>query len=284
MCRTNGTGLHTKAKTRVPAICRGSVGVYISQYSCEIFSTLISSIFLMTAAVDPNFKSSLPPRKRAKTQEEKEQRRVERILRNRRAAHASREKKRKHVEYLEAYVQQLENNVATISANFKTVSDALPANLLKSLDLPQPEDLSELRAQIRSNLSTVPAGSPSKRKCDFDDEDDEDDERASVASDFHVKTEDVDGLLAPTGSYFNYLSPVSINSPANSPIDLTLKPTEAFDFSQKEVTFSSVSTTPNTPELSTLHSDGLLVDSATSGIDFMAQNSEVILSPRVLMV
>lgn len=44
---------------------------------------------------------ALPPRKRAKTTEEKEQRRVQRIMRNRQAAHASREKKRKHVETLE---------------------------------------------------------------------------------------------------------------------------------------------------------------------------------------
>ena len=47
-----------------------------------------------TLDIDPaTFKSTLPPRKRAKTQEEKEQRKIERILRNRRAAHASREKK-----------------------------------------------------------------------------------------------------------------------------------------------------------------------------------------------
>lgn len=45
--------------------------------------------------------TSLPPRKRARTQEEKEQRRVERILRNRRAAHLSREKKKKYIEFLE---------------------------------------------------------------------------------------------------------------------------------------------------------------------------------------
>ncbi|ODQ64593.1 hypothetical protein NADFUDRAFT_71048 [Nadsonia fulvescens var. elongata DSM 6958] len=44
---------------------------------------------------------SLPPRKRAKTKDEKEQRRIERIMRNRQAAHASREKKRRHVEELE---------------------------------------------------------------------------------------------------------------------------------------------------------------------------------------
>lgn len=51
---------------------------------------------------------ALPPRKRAKTQEEKEQRRIERIMRNRQAAHASREKKRKHLEELEQKCSSLE--------------------------------------------------------------------------------------------------------------------------------------------------------------------------------
>lgn len=49
----------------------------------------------------PMAPGSLPPRKRAKTKDEKEQRRIERIMRNRQAAHASREKKRKHLEDLE---------------------------------------------------------------------------------------------------------------------------------------------------------------------------------------
>ena len=40
-------------------------------------------------------------RKRAKTEAEKEQRRIERVIRNRLAAHSSRERKRKEVEYLE---------------------------------------------------------------------------------------------------------------------------------------------------------------------------------------
>lgn len=61
--------------------------------------------------IPSNFKTSLPPRKRAKTKEEKEQRRIERILRNRKAAHASREKKRKHVEFLETYVLDLEKQL-----------------------------------------------------------------------------------------------------------------------------------------------------------------------------
>ncbi|KAE8454548.1 hypothetical protein EG329_000171 [Mollisiaceae sp. DMI_Dod_QoI] len=50
----------------------------------------------------PEPKTNLPPRKRAKTEDEKEQRRVERVLRNRRAAQSSRERKRQEVEKLEA--------------------------------------------------------------------------------------------------------------------------------------------------------------------------------------
>ncbi|PNS15813.1 Transcriptional activator hacA [Sphaceloma murrayae] len=48
----------------------------------------------------PEPKTSLPPRKRAKTEDEKEQRRIERIKRNRAAAHNSRERKRQEAEHL----------------------------------------------------------------------------------------------------------------------------------------------------------------------------------------
>lgn len=60
-----------------------------------------------------DFKSTLPPRKRAKTKEEKEQRRIERILRNRRAAHQSREKKRLHLQHLERKAALLEEILAS---------------------------------------------------------------------------------------------------------------------------------------------------------------------------
>ncbi|KAM3548846.1 hypothetical protein ARSEF4850_009183 [Beauveria asiatica] len=56
----------------------------------------------------PEPKTNLPPRKRAKTDDEKEQRRVERVLRNRRAAQSSRERKRLEVEALEQRNQELE--------------------------------------------------------------------------------------------------------------------------------------------------------------------------------
>lgn len=56
----------------------------------------------------PTPTTNLPPRKRAKTEAEKEQRRIERVLRNRAAAQSSRERKRKEVEALE----DVKNNLA----------------------------------------------------------------------------------------------------------------------------------------------------------------------------
>ncbi|KAH7401030.1 hypothetical protein DE146DRAFT_485710 [Phaeosphaeria sp. MPI-PUGE-AT-0046c] len=56
----------------------------------------------------PEPKTSLPPRKRAKTDDEKEQRRIERVKRNRLAAHNSRERKRQEYEVLQAEKDQME--------------------------------------------------------------------------------------------------------------------------------------------------------------------------------
>merc|ERR1711881_185166 len=52
----------------------------------------------------PEPKTNLPPRKRAKTADEKEQRRIERVKRNRLAAHNSRERKRQEVEALQMQI------------------------------------------------------------------------------------------------------------------------------------------------------------------------------------
>jgi transcriptional activator HAC1 len=56
----------------------------------------------------PEPKTSLPPRKRAKTEDEKEQRRIERVKRNRLAAHNSRERKRQEYEVLQQEKDELE--------------------------------------------------------------------------------------------------------------------------------------------------------------------------------
>jgi transcriptional activator HAC1 len=59
----------------------------------------------------PEPKTSLPPRKRAKTEDEKEQRRIERVKRNRLAAHNSRERKRQEYEILQTEKDELEANM-----------------------------------------------------------------------------------------------------------------------------------------------------------------------------
>ncbi|KAL8833539.1 MAG: hypothetical protein Q9170_004222 [Blastenia crenularia] len=65
-------------------------------------------------------KTNLPPRKRAKTEDEKEQRRIERVLRNRQAAQSSRERKRQEVEKLEGEKSAIE-----------TMNDMLKERLMK---------------------------------------------------------------------------------------------------------------------------------------------------------
>ncbi|KAF8434691.1 hypothetical protein BDZ91DRAFT_804579 [Kalaharituber pfeilii] len=67
--------------------------------------------------------TNLPPRKRAKTEAEKEQRRIERVLRNRAAAQSSRERKRKEVEALEDVKNKLaEENKQLHTANKELVA------------------------------------------------------------------------------------------------------------------------------------------------------------------
>lgn len=87
--------------------------------------------------------AKLPPRKRARTAEEKEQRRVERVIRNRRAAHASREKKRRHVETLEKYVKSLELAMNSNQKLYNDVLNLLPkdADVKQFLSVTKPEDL-----------------------------------------------------------------------------------------------------------------------------------------------
>lgn len=74
----------------------------------------------------PEPKTSLPPRKRAKTDDEKEQRRIERIKRNRAAAHNSRERKRQEAESLAI---QLARVNAELEA-YRRLHGPLPASIV----------------------------------------------------------------------------------------------------------------------------------------------------------
>ncbi|CCH60751.1 hypothetical protein TBLA_0D02470 [Henningerozyma blattae CBS 6284] len=71
--------------------------------------------------IPPDFKFTLPPRKRARTKEEKEQRRIERVLRNRKAAYASREKKRRYIKFLEKRSKIMENIMGKLENRLETI-------------------------------------------------------------------------------------------------------------------------------------------------------------------
>lgn len=74
----------------------------------------------------PEPKTTLPPRKRAKTDDEKEQRRIERIKRNRAAAHNSRERKRQEAENLAVLLAKAN---AELDA-YKKLHGPLPAHIV----------------------------------------------------------------------------------------------------------------------------------------------------------
>ncbi|KAF2632443.1 hypothetical protein BU25DRAFT_319156, partial [Macroventuria anomochaeta] len=76
----------------------------------------------------PEPKTSLPPRKRAKTEDEKEQRRIERVKRNRLAAHNSRERKRQETEHLQQQKDALEAEMNALREKANRV-DKLEAEL-----------------------------------------------------------------------------------------------------------------------------------------------------------
>lgn len=228
------------------------------------------------------YKSPLPPRKRAKTKEEKEQRKIERILRNRRAAHASREKKRKHVEYLETYVRKLEANIEKMRGNYDRVAGLAGADLVKKASFSDLEDLSELKDKIQLNLtgqlspddaeeeeshskyeSNDELGSNSQTETPVKlEEDAEDHISVSNLTLRKRKYEDNQFDMSETSAaedvsnYYNYLSPISITSPISSPIDLTLK----------------------TEDLAPLTLEA--AEDVSKGLNQLGQSSEVILSPR----
>ncbi|TKA63929.1 hypothetical protein B0A55_10305 [Friedmanniomyces simplex] len=74
----------------------------------------------------PEPTTTLPPRKRAKTNDEKEQRRIERIKRNRAAAHNSRERKRQETETLAVALARAN---AELNA-YRSLHGPLPAHVV----------------------------------------------------------------------------------------------------------------------------------------------------------
>lgn len=171
--------------------------------------------------------TTLPPRKRAKTQAEKEQRRVERILRNRRAAHASREKKRKHVEFLEAYTVDLEHNISVLQQDLLEALALLPRHTRAQFVESPLRNTTELRDKIHSNMQSQP---------DRDDEDDDqsdapssDQPEINLSFTSHQRKRlrkqeptSSSSFGQPQQDPYNYLSPVSMILSSTSPEETSL--------------------------------------------------------------
>ncbi|KAJ9197110.1 transcriptional regulator family: bZIP [Paecilomyces variotii] len=97
-------------------------------------------------------KTNLPPRKRAKTEDEKEQRRIERVLRNRAAAQTSRERKRLEVEKLEGEKQRMEQQNQFLLQRLAQI-EAENSRLNRQV--------AQLSAEIRGSRSNSPKAVPS---------------------------------------------------------------------------------------------------------------------------
>lgn len=95
----------------------------------------------------PTPKTNLPPRKRAKTDDEKEQRRIERVLRNRAAAQTSRERKRLEMEKLETEKIRMEEQNQFLLQRLTQME--VENNRLS-------QQVAQLSAKVRSSRSTTP--------------------------------------------------------------------------------------------------------------------------------
>lgn len=102
----------------------------------------------------PEPKTSLPPRKRAKTEDEKEQRRIERVKRNRLAAHNSRERKRQEYEVLQTEKDELEATMKAATQKMAQMEAEL--NYFRSKypgEVPQP--VFDLSSPSTDNADTI---------------------------------------------------------------------------------------------------------------------------------
>ncbi|KAI5298570.1 hypothetical protein KEM55_003232 [Ascosphaera atra] len=100
-------------------------------------------------------KTNLPPRKRAKTEDEKEQRRIERVLRNRAAAQTSRERKRLEVE-------KLENEKKKVEADNAVLLQRLAAMEQENMRLSQ--QVAHLSAEVQSSRGSSPPSSVTREQ------------------------------------------------------------------------------------------------------------------------
>ncbi|KAF2487792.1 hypothetical protein BDY17DRAFT_289697, partial [Neohortaea acidophila] len=108
----------------------------------------------------PEPKTTLPPRKRAKTDDEKEQRRIERIKRNRAAAHNSRERKRQETDHLAVALARANAELQAYRTHFGALpsSVVLPEVTLSTdgADTPAPSLSDAMSSRLSVDSGTTP--------------------------------------------------------------------------------------------------------------------------------
>ncbi|KAG5301964.1 bZIP transcription factor HacA [Histoplasma ohiense] len=203
----------------------------------------------------PTPKTNLPPRKRAKTEDEKEQRRIERVLRNRAAAQTSRERKRLEVEKLEgeklemehqngillqrlaqmeAENKRLSQQVAQLSAEIRSSSSrgsssrgSSPQSIVSGLTSPNllPAMFKQERDEMVS-LDNIPfltppisAYSPSVKSCDLTDSSDLTQHPAAMLCDLQCQSE---ASLPSTAPQLLWRPPQASPSPSSTPAPIPL--------------------------------------------------------------
>ncbi|KAK4547667.1 hypothetical protein LTR36_000624 [Oleoguttula mirabilis] len=155
----------------------------------------------------PEPTTALPPRKRAKTDDEKEQRRIERIKRNRAAAHNSRERKRQETETLAVALARAN---AELQA-YRNIHGPLPASVvLPEVQVIHDYDGTPAPSLIESHGSAEAAPTPASP-------DDDDDDNFQLID--HVKQEPLDNTYR-TISFPTYENLDAKPSPL-SPLDQT---------------------------------------------------------------
>jgi predicted RNase H-like nuclease (RuvC/YqgF family) len=185
----------------------------------------------MTLPLPPG---ALPPRKRAKTKDEKEQRRIERIMRNRQAAHASREKKRRHVEELEKKCVALTEE----NEKYNTKVKSLEASYKKA-----DEESRVLRSQIQNLIKIVDAAKASNDLSLLNNLTNNFRKDASIKSSNYDQNETIDGTSPVPSLMIDSTSDSetaenaigasqtssTVNSPSTSPLNIMHKEEEVQD-------------------------------------------------------
>lgn len=161
----------------------------------------------------PDFKVVLPPRKRAKTAEEKEQRKNERVIRNRKAADKSRQRQKAAVAELEVKTSAMQAEMAQLRAaltQYQTTFGFLPGTL--------PSDISASGAEPRQALTPATETRPSP---DRDPPSTSVDPRNSSISYQSTPQEETLSFTSPSGPVLSVDSPrpsaATIESPSLAP-------------------------------------------------------------------